>query len=116
MPVKHAGDREVAEHPAIRIERRETRDRLWLLAKSVLSEKQHTVLWLRYGEDLEIKEIASVTGLSRTHVKVLLYRSRKVLGEHLSREELVEADPPRSIVPPVSGKTQCNRHTMMKTP
>ena len=88
--VERAGEPATSgEDPGDRLERLEARERLWELARRVLSEKQFAVLRLRYGEDLEIGEISRVTGLSRSHVKVLLHRARKVLGEHLSRGDRV---------------------------
>ncbi len=76
-------------HPAESIQAKEERGRLWALARRVLPDRQHAVLWLRYGEDMTIAEIATVTGLTRTHVKVLLHRARKTLGGFLDRGEVV---------------------------
>lgn len=77
----------VTDHPAELLEQREEEGRLWDLAKRILSDKQHAVLWLRYGEDIEIQEIAAITGLSRSHVKVLLHRARKTLAKQLAPDE-----------------------------
>ncbi len=84
IPAEAATDRVVDAHPAASMEAEEVHDRLWGLARRVLSDRQHTLLWLRYGEDLDLGEIASVTGLSRTHIKVLLYRARQILARHLA--------------------------------
>ena len=48
---------------------------LWDSART-LAESQFRVLWLRYGEDLEVAEIARATGKSRVAVSLLLHRAR----------------------------------------
>jgi RNA polymerase sigma-70 factor (ECF subfamily) len=37
------------------------------------------VLWLRFAEELSVEETARVTGLTQTHVKVLVFRARQTL-------------------------------------
>jgi len=54
----------------------ETRSKgLWDAART-LSRNQYRVLWLRYGEDLTIEEIAASIGKSRLAVRLLLHRAR----------------------------------------
>jgi RNA polymerase sigma-70 factor (ECF subfamily) len=48
---------------------------LWDSARS-LAESQFRVLWLRYGEDMEVAEIARAVGKSRVAVSLLLHRAR----------------------------------------
>jgi RNA polymerase sigma-70 factor (ECF subfamily) len=48
---------------------------LWSTAK-ILGGEQYRALWLRYGEDLSIDEIAATLGKSRLTVRVLLHRAR----------------------------------------
>jgi RNA polymerase sigma-70 factor (ECF subfamily) len=67
----------------------EQRDRLanlWDRARAVLSPREFEVLWLRFGEGLSTEEAAQVAGLTRTHLKVLVFRARRTLlkGESLS--------------------------------
>jgi len=76
------------ESPLAQLVRREQKEDLWATARAVLSENQHTALWLRYAEAMPVKEIARVMGKTKTHVKVLLYRARSALGRRLQ-----EADP-----------------------
>ena len=57
----------------------ESRENLWALARS-LSTNQHQALWLRYAEDMSIKEIAKVMRKTQVSVKVLLYRARMNLA------------------------------------
>jgi RNA polymerase sigma-70 factor (ECF subfamily) len=55
---------------------------LWATARS-LAENQYQALWLKYAEDMSIKEIAAVTGKTQVNVKVLLYRARTNLAKKL---------------------------------
>ena len=48
---------------------------LWDSART-LAESQFRVLWLRYGEDMEVAEIARSVGKSRVAVSLLLHRAR----------------------------------------
>jgi RNA polymerase sigma-70 factor (ECF subfamily) len=53
---------------------------LWDAART-LGENRFRVLWLRYGEDMTIEEIASVLGRTRLAVRILLHRARTGLVE-----------------------------------
>jgi RNA polymerase sigma-70 factor (ECF subfamily) len=59
---------------------------LWRLARERLPEAQSTALWLMYGEEMSVKEIARITGRTQVHVKVLLHRGRKALAAALGKE------------------------------
>lgn len=61
----------------------ETAD-LWRVARSVLSEKQFTALWLKYAEELSVRDIARAMQLTGIHVKVLLHRGRRQLAGTLT--------------------------------
>ncbi|MEN6428368.1 MAG: sigma-70 family RNA polymerase sigma factor [Phycisphaerales bacterium] len=67
--------------------RQEQRQRLWTMAAQ-LPEGQYRSLWLKYAEDLPIKEIARVMGKSQVCVKVLLYRARVNLARRLNDVDL----------------------------
>ena len=70
--------------------------RQWLeaLGREVakLSEKMRLVFGLRHEEGHSIKEIASVTGLSASAVKVTLHRARRRLREQLTGHGLFLPD------------------------
>lgn len=55
--------------------RAEQRQDLWALARRALPEGQFTALWLRYAEDMAVRQIAEVTGRSVGAVKVMLHRA-----------------------------------------
>ncbi len=61
--------------------------RLWRRASELLKPRQYLTLWLRYGEDLNVEEIAQKIGKSRVSVRVSLYRSRKRLAAERSQEQ-----------------------------
>jgi len=65
--------------------RKEIKQGLWDAAR-LLPENQFEALWLKYAEDLSVKEIARVMAKSPVHVKVLLYRARRNLAARLSGE------------------------------
>jgi RNA polymerase sigma-70 factor (ECF subfamily) len=48
---------------------------LWDAART-LGGYQYRVLWLRYGEDMNVEEIAGALGKSRLAVRLLLHRAR----------------------------------------
>lgn len=73
------------EDPVDAAERRESRSPTWELAARVLTESQHTALWLRYAEGLSIREIAHVMGKSQVSVRVTLFRARDQLAAHILR-------------------------------
>jgi RNA polymerase sigma-70 factor (ECF subfamily) len=58
---------------------------LWLLAQD-LSENQYRALWLKYGEEMSIKEIARTMRRSQVNVKVLLHRARSNLLKRWNEE------------------------------
>jgi len=55
---------------------------VWDTART-LGTARYRVLWLRYGEDMTIEEIAAVLGRSRLAVRVLLHRARTSLAGRL---------------------------------
>ncbi len=65
--------------------RREERDNLWTVADRVLKTEQWTALWLFYGEEQSIPEVAQSLGRTKTSVSVLLFRARKILLPHLKK-------------------------------
>jgi RNA polymerase sigma-70 factor (ECF subfamily) len=61
----------------------EERQSLWAEARRLLSEVEQTALWLHYVEELPIRGVASVIRRSPTATKVLMFRARRTLAEHL---------------------------------
>jgi RNA polymerase sigma-70 factor (ECF subfamily) len=65
--------------PAQQAEGQDQVDDLWARARRSLSPREYEVLWLRFAEELSVAETARVVGLTQTHVKILVFRSRKKL-------------------------------------
>lgn len=65
---------------------------VWEWARSQLSQDQFQALWLRYQEDLSIKEIAEALGRTQISVKVMLFRSRQQLQRALGTSSLCFPD------------------------
>jgi len=60
---------------------------LWAMAMTVLSRDQHAALWLRYAEDLSVSEIAQVMHRNAVAVRVMLFRARQTLVQHVQELE-----------------------------
>jgi RNA polymerase sigma-70 factor (ECF subfamily) len=87
--------------PGLDLTRTEERTNLWSIVDRVLDADQRSALWLRYAEDLTVAEIAEVLGRSSVSVRVMLFRARAKLEQHL--------EPPRtdsSAVAPLAKDTQ----------
>jgi RNA polymerase sigma-70 factor (ECF subfamily) len=78
--------------PPEQASRREERDQLWQIADRALKAEQWTALWLFYGEEQSIKEVAQSLGRTKTSVSVLLFRARKALLPHLKKLTVTEDD------------------------
>lgn len=72
-------------NPAEALASREERQNLWDLARHALPELQFQSLWLRYAEDMNVAQVATVLHKTQTHVKVLLFRARQTLARELER-------------------------------
>ena len=60
---------------------------LWALAKK-LNPSQYEILWLYYGEDMSVKEVAHVLKKGQINVRVQLHRARLELAGMINRPEL----------------------------
>jgi RNA polymerase sigma-70 factor, ECF subfamily len=74
----------------------EERRTLWAAARRLLSEIEQTALWLHYVEEMSVREVAGVIRRSPTATKVLMFRARRTLAEHLPTvmPEVVQYSPP----------------------
>ena len=88
-PMPEAPD---TDDPSVLLARREAGQDLWQLARRTLPDLQFEALWLRYAEDMSVREIAQVLRRTQTHVKVLLFRARMLLGRELERPRSGEGD------------------------
>jgi RNA polymerase sigma-70 factor (ECF subfamily) len=59
---------------------------LWNLARARLPERQCTALWLRYGEERPLEEVAAILSVSPINARVLVHRARQRLAQALGLE------------------------------
>ena len=78
-----AGTSSIPDPEDIVIQKEESQN-IWALA-STLPEKEYEAIWLRYAEEMPIKDIARVTKKSPITVRVLLYRARLKLAERIDQ-------------------------------
>lgn len=74
-----------SDHPVVTATNPHDAVALWNLAKAHLSSNGFTALWLHYQEGLPLKEVARVLGKTTPHIKVIIHRARKRLGQALTR-------------------------------
>jgi RNA polymerase sigma-70 factor (ECF subfamily) len=63
------------------------RRNVWLTAKRLLNDDAYAAMWLRYVEDMSIKEVARALDKKQSWAKVTLLRGRRALTAALSEEE-----------------------------
>ncbi len=65
-------------------------ERSTVLAKLIdkLNPKDSALIRMHYFEEMSIKELANITSLSESNVKVKLYRSRKMLSQLIKKENI----------------------------
>lgn len=83
------------EAPANETEERETGGLLaevWRIARETLDDSVFEVVWLRYAEDMEPKQIARVTGKTAVGVRVALHRARQRLADAIGEQESLGAE------------------------
>ena len=66
--------------------RNSERDNVWCAARKLLAPDAQAALWLRYVEDLPIREVARALGRSQPWTKVTLMRSRRRLQSALAED------------------------------
>jgi RNA polymerase sigma-70 factor (ECF subfamily) len=69
--------------------------RLWTRARQALPERQYEALWLRYGEELPMAEVAAVMEITEGNARVLLHRARAGLQRELEEEDETMLAPQR---------------------
>ncbi len=74
-----------ANDPASLLAQQEAEQNLWDRTRRLLPRNQSTALWLRYAENLSVKQISKQMGNSEVYIKVLLHRGRTALLEEIVR-------------------------------
>lgn len=84
MVVPYSEQPDDSADPLLACLRDSERDNLWCAARRLLAPDAQAALWLRYVEDLPIREVARVLGRSQPWTKVTLMRSRRRLQSALA--------------------------------
>jgi RNA polymerase sigma-70 factor, ECF subfamily len=90
LPEQSTPEQIDGDDPAVLLARREAQQDLWQVAGDRLSAVQFQALWLKYAEEMSVRDIARVLRRTQTHVKVILFRARVALGDALQAERLRE--------------------------
>ncbi|MEM1067940.1 MAG: sigma-70 family RNA polymerase sigma factor [Planctomycetota bacterium] len=64
----------------------EATESVWSTAERILPTRQYSVLWLRYGEEMSIKEVSRTLSMTNVTVRVLLHRARAALQARMEME------------------------------
>lgn len=67
-------------------------ENVWLAAKRLLSPDAQAALWLRYVEDMPVKDVARALERSPAWTKVTLLRARRRLGRALADDASNESE------------------------
>ena len=62
------------------------RNNVWLTAKRLLKPDAYSAMWLRYAEDMSIREVAQTLDQTQSWAKVTLLRGRRTLTAALAEE------------------------------
>ncbi|HEX7009297.1 MAG TPA: sigma-70 family RNA polymerase sigma factor [Phycisphaeraceae bacterium] len=79
VDLDHAQPVSPCDDPTAQIGREEERQRFWALVAQTVSPEQYTALWLRYVEEMPLKEVAKAMGKSSVAVRVGLHRAKAKL-------------------------------------
>lgn len=63
------------------------RDNVWVTARQLLSDEAYSAMWLRYVEDLSVKDISRALDKTQSWTKVNLLRGRRRLSDALAGAE-----------------------------
>lgn len=63
------------------------RENLWLTARAALGEQAFTAMWLRYAEDMPVKDVARVMGRPAVWVRVTVHRARRQLAHFMIKQD-----------------------------
>ena len=75
------------DDPSTPVDRCESCRHIWAVAAEILPSEQHAALWLRYAENLSMREIARILGRTSVGSRVLLFRARQSVAQYLQEAE-----------------------------
>ena len=71
--------------PAQIVADRESQANLWTITQRVLNPDQQSALWLRFAEQMSVRDIANILGRTQVSVRVLMFRARKALANEMTQ-------------------------------
>ena len=86
-PEQHTAEPDIADpasDPLTECIAASDRENLWVMARRILTEDAYTAMWLRYAEDMPVKEVSRVLDRSVSWTKVSLLRARGKLSAELA--------------------------------
>ena len=89
-----------SERPEQGLDDAEMRQTVWDVVDAELTDLQRSALWLRYAEDLSMRDIASILGKSSVGVRAILFRARTTLASHLGAGDTQSAPPVTAALRP----------------
>jgi RNA polymerase sigma-70 factor (ECF subfamily) len=75
------------DDPMLQCIRASETENLWVSARGLLNDEVYAAMWLRYAEDMSIKDIAFALDRSVAWTKVNLMRARRTLEAKFSMEK-----------------------------
>lgn len=72
------------------------RQNLWVTARDLLSEDAYAAMWLRYAEDLAVRDVAKALDRSLSWTKVTLMRARNALQQEMNGQGPVNRQSPET--------------------
>jgi len=113
-----AAEPSVTDDPSVILARQETRQDIWRQIRRLLGPDQFGALWLKYQEDMSIRDIARALNRTQTSVKVLLFRARQNLlrsAAHWGAEDQPNPKPSLGSVRCVpGGASSSNQFNLVK--
>lgn len=79
---------------------------IWETIRKILPEVSATAFWLRYEQDLSLKEVAKTLNLTQVHVRVILHRARLKIAKHLTETDQTQ----RQLIPESETKPSLSPH------
>lgn len=77
-------------------------ERIWSVARSILTDEQFSALWLRYAAEMDIADLASSLGKNRVATRVMLFRAREKLAAALMTDDETPASVDQAVAPAIA--------------
>ena len=92
MDATHVDVPDTADDPLEACIAASERENVWLTARRLLSTDAYSAMWLRYVEDMSVKDVARALDRPMSWTKVTLMRSRRRLSAVYEGESTIEGN------------------------